>query len=215
MLKKFDKAMIDESLFVIVSLRNHAISSLTNNERSELVDLNIRAGLRASNNAAFDAAVVYFQAARDLVGSNAWDLNQEQMVILYSAEAQARFILGDLDIMETLVEEILSKNLSMKDKIQAYETKILAATTGNRFDEAVSTASHVCGQLGFKPLPTKGSKSGLMKEYMKINDLLKGLGTEDLLSLPDLTDEKVIMGLRMMELVSGQNIVSVPVAFST
>lgn len=205
MLKKLDEAMIDESLFVIVSLRNYSSSSLTEEERSDLVRLNARAGFKASDNAAFDTAVVYFQAARELLGSEAWEFDQELMVRLYSAEAQARFVMGDLVVMEQLIEEILSKeDLSVKDKFQAYETKVLAATSGNRFGEAISTASYVCDQLGFKPLPAKAPKSRLMKDYMKTKDALKGLSKEDILALPNLTDERVIMKQRMMELVSCQ-----------
>jgi len=201
LLKNLDEAMIDESLFVIVSLRNYVSSSLTEEERSDLVRLNARAGFKASDNAAFDTAVVYFQAARELLGSEAWEFDQELMVRLYSAEAQARFVMGDLVVMEQLIEEILSKeDLSVKDKFQAYETKVLAATSGNRFGEAISTASYVCDQLGFKPLPAKAPKSRLMKDYMTTKNALKGLSKEDILALPNLIDERVIMKQRMMEL---------------
>ena len=205
LLKKLDEAMIDESIFVIVSLRNHAGPSLNEVERFDLVKLNFRAGIKASKNAAFDTAAVYFQAARELLGSQGWVIDPELTIRLYSAEAHARFVIGELEIMESLVGEILSKDIPVEDKFQVYETKILEAMSGNRFDEALSTALYVRKQLGFNPIPTRVTKIKIIIEYMKTNRALKGLTTEDIIALPDLTDERIVMGQRIMELVSCQS----------
>jgi len=197
--RRMDEKMIDESLFVIVGLKNNTRSQLDEKGRQDLIALNIKAGSKASDNAAFDSAVIYYQAAREMLGPKGWEIDQERTLKLFSAEAQARFTNGDLHVMNELIEEVLSRDIPVEDKFSIYETKILAATSGDRHAEALSTTLHVCKQLGFKPLPSKASKVKIGIEYLKTNVLVKGLCKEDIAALPDLSDKKVIMGQQLME----------------
>ena len=205
LLKKLDDDAIYDSLFVIVSLRNHASSSLNEDERLALAKLNVKAGLKASENAAFDAAVVYFQAAREILGPTGWQVDQDLSLCLYSAEAQARFAIGDLKLTGQLIEDLLSKDVPIEDKFLAYVTKMTAASSGNRLQEAVDTGFEVLELLGFIKIPSKPSKIKILRDYIKTNRALKGLSKEDIVALPDLVDERVAMGQKIMQLVSFQS----------
>ena len=146
---------------------------------------------------------VYFKEARELLGSEAWEKDYDSMLQLCSKEAQARFITGDIEIMEVLIEEVLSKDIPIKDKFEAFEVKILAAQGANRFDEAISTSLEVRKKLGLRaPANKPASKFTVLKEYIKTNRIVNGRTAKEIAELPDLKDERVIMGQRMLEMVS-------------
>ena len=96
---------------------------------------------RASSNAAFDTAVVYFRAGRELLGVNAWDDDTNTMVALCSEEANACFVIRDLEQMNSLIDEVLSKDIPIKLKFKANETKILALNAAGK----VSFVDEQCG----------------------------------------------------------------------
>ena len=124
-------------------------------------------------------------------------------VQIYISEAKARFIIGDKDTANELLDELLSRsqNISMMDKFKAFEVKILIAQTRNKFDEAIALALDLWQQLGNKPIPTRVSKIAILKEYMKVNRAVKGMSSEDLAALPFAMDERVIIRQQILELI--------------
>ena len=109
LLNNLDAALLEQYLFDVVSLCNCSSDSLSVLERKGLGWMNLRAGMKASNWAAFDTACVYFQAARELLEGMSWEENRDQMTKLYIAEANARFVVGDLGVTESLANELLQQ----------------------------------------------------------------------------------------------------------
>lgn len=56
LINSLDPPALEDSLFDIVSLRNFAAPSVKGEERIKLGEMNVRCGLKASGNAAFDTA---------------------------------------------------------------------------------------------------------------------------------------------------------------
>ena len=79
---------------------------------------------------------------------------------------------------------------------------ILAFAAANRFDEAITLGLDLRKELGFKAIPTKPSTITVLKEYFKTTRMFKGRSAEDLASLPVCTDERAIIGQRMLELLN-------------
>jgi len=69
------------------------------------------------------------------------------------------------------------------------------------FNVAIDTAFDYRHQLG---LPTPKNKPAgmilIIKEFIKTNRALGNKTAEDIANLPDLTDERIVMGQRMLEL---------------
>ncbi|KAL9186731.1 hypothetical protein ACHAXT_005969 [Thalassiosira profunda] len=199
--KKLDPQSLDDMLLEVVSLRDCSVPS-TADERKALAGLNLKAGLRASSNAAFDTAVVYFRAGRELLGANAWDEDENTMVALCSEEANACFVLGDLDQMDSLIDEVLSKDIPIKLKFKANETKILALNVAGKWHESIETALDFRRQLGLKSFKNKpASTVTVLAAFFKTNRALGARTAEDIASLPPLEDERIMMGQRMLELL--------------
>ena len=124
---------------------------------------------------------------------------------IYNAEAKARFIIGDLGIANDILDELLkikNNSLPMSERFKAYEMKILVAQTLSNFDDAISLALELRKELQFKPIPLHPSMFTIIKEYIQTKRALKNRSAEDLVSLPDLTDERVVIGQRMLDLLA-------------
>ena len=114
---------------------------------------------KASENAAFDSAAVYFKAGRTVLGSDGWDTDQRTMLKLCSEGANACFISGDIDTTHELINDVLNRqDIPVLDKFDVYEVKILAAAGAGAgiYGEAINTAFSFRKQLG---LPTMKNRA--------------------------------------------------------
>lgn len=217
LMNEMDHEALEDNLFVIVSLKNFGAAYCSTEERLELARLNLRAGMKASNNATFDTAAVFYRKGRHLLGQDAWRQDGNTMLQLCSKEAKACFISGDHHSMTMLIEEVLSReSLSIEDKFSVYETKIRAANASARFEEAINTAIDVRTKLGLpSPKNQPASKLTVIKEYLKTDRLLASRTAEDIANLPTLEDERLILGQRMTELLSTFSCHALKVALET
>eukprot|EP00985_Skeletonema_marinoi_P023153 scaffold15186_cov80-Skeletonema_marinoi.AAC.1 len=116
LLRSLPPEELEASLFEVAGLLNCAASNITDEERDELAGMNLKAGIRASENAAFDTAKVYFKAGHDALGSRGWEGDYRTMLDLCNHGANACFVSGDFDSISELIEEVLSKDIDTKEK---------------------------------------------------------------------------------------------------
>ena len=117
------------------------------------------------------------------------------MLQLYSKGANACFISGHLDTMKQLIDEVLSQDIPVVDKFEVYEVKIKAAYALFDNHEAVNTAFEFRRQLGLPTFKNKPvNKLIIIKEFIKTKRALGCMKAEDIASLPELTDSRIIFG---------------------
>jgi predicted ATPase len=169
---------------------------------SEMAEQNMRLGELAFEIAAFDAAAIYFKAGRGLFGPTAWEENPNAMLQLCSEGASACFITGDIEMTNALVDDVLSRDVPVREKFRAYEVKILSLQASQKFDESITTALDVRRQLGLSSPANKATSTATtLKEYIKTRRVLKNRTSNEIVALPDLEDERIIMGQRLLELL--------------
>jgi predicted ATPase len=200
LLRSLPPEELEVILFEVVGLLNCAASNITDEERDELARMNLKAGTKASENAAFDTAKVYFKAGRDALGSRGWEGDYSTMLDLCSDGANACFLTGDFDTMTALIDKVLSKDIDTKEKYRVSDIKVKSLLTVGKVNEAIYTALDFRRQLGL-PTPQKkpASKFTIAREYIRVNKLLKNKTAEDIANLPGLDDERYGMGQRMNE----------------
>eukprot|EP00984_Skeletonema_dohrnii_P034357 scaffold33538_cov179-Skeletonema_dohrnii-CCMP3373.AAC.2 len=191
---------LEASLFEVVGLLNCASSNVTDEERDELARMNLKAGVKASENAAFDTAKVYFKTGREALGSRGWEGDYHTMLDLCSHGANACFVTGDFDSMNELIDEVLSKDIDTKEKYRVSDIKVKSLLSVGKFDESTNAALGFNRQLGL-PTPKKkpASTFTIIREFIRVNRLLKNKTAEDIANLPELDDERYEMGQRMNE----------------
>ena len=193
---------LESSLFEVVSLRNCSDIS-DESERKDLAALNLRAGMKASDNAAFDSAAVYFKAGYELLGSRGWEIDPTAILKLCSGGANACFIIGDLDTMNSLIAEVMAQDIPVVDKFRVYEVKVQAATAANELNVAIDTGLEFRRELGM-PYNLKNKSVNtlvIIKEFIKTNRAVGKMTAEEIANLPELTDEQIMMDLGMFNLL--------------
>eukprot|EP00984_Skeletonema_dohrnii_P000214 scaffold65_cov186-Skeletonema_dohrnii-CCMP3373.AAC.3 len=193
---------LEASLFDVVGLLNCAASNsnATDEERHELARMNLKAEVKASENAAFDTAKVYFKTGREALGSRGWEVDYRTMLDLCSHGANACFVTGDFDSMNALIDEVLSKDIDTKEKYRVSDIKVKSFYSAGKFSESIDAALDFNRQLGL-PTPQKkpASTFTIIREFVQVKRLLKNKTAEDIANLPELDDELYEMGQRMNE----------------
>ena len=199
LLQSLSPQELEACLFQVVGLLNCA-SQITDKERDELARMNLKAGIKASKNAAFDTAKVYFKAGREALGSKGWEGNYGTILDLCSHGANACFLTGDFDTMNELIDEVLSKDIDTKESYRVSDIKVKSLLTVGKMNESINAALDFRRQLGL-PAPQKkpASKFTIIREYIRVKKLLKDKTAENIANLPELDDERYEMGQRMNE----------------
>jgi len=193
---------LKDAIFEVVSLCNCASLPKSQEDRKKLAKLNLQAGLKASANGAYSLSVVYFEQGRKLL-DNAWDIDSDIMLQLCSNEANARFVIGDNGIMDELINQVLGrKDIDIQDKANTYEAKIISSIVKYDYNMAINTAMHLRKELGlYAPSNRPYSKLVVAKELLKTSRIMKRYTAEDIAALPRLSDERIILGQRLYDLI--------------
>ena len=193
---------LDENLFDVVSLLNCSETLITDEERAQVAKLNLKAGTKAAENGAFDAAKNFYDAGRDALGSTGWEDQPKLMLDLCSDGANACFVTGDVETMNKLIEEVLSKDIATTEKYRVTEIKAKSLHALGKPDESIAVALDFRRQLGL-PTPKRkpASTFSILKNFIKVKRMLKNKSAEDIANLPELDDERQAMGQRLNELL--------------
>lgn len=193
---------LDENLFDVVSLLNCSESLITDEERAQAAKMNLKAGTKASENGAFDAAKNFYDAGRGALGTTGWEDHPKLMLDLCSDGANACFVTGDVETMNELIDEVLSKDIATTEKYRVTEIKAKSLHALGKPDESIAVALDFRRQLGL-PTPKRkpASTFSILKNFMKVKRMLKNKSAEDIANLPELDDERQAMGQRLNELL--------------
>lgn len=146
---------------------------------------------------------MYFKAGLEILGTEGWIIAPSTMLKLCSEGANCCFICGDLDTMNSLIAQVIAQDIPVSEKFSVYEVKLQAAYAACNFDEAIKTGFDFRRQLG---LPTPKNipvhMLVIIKEFIKTKNAVGNRTAEDIARLPELTDDRIIMGQRMLELIS-------------
>jgi predicted ATPase/signal transduction histidine kinase/tRNA A-37 threonylcarbamoyl transferase component Bud32 len=179
----------DAALFTILNHLNLAQPLLTTQaERDELAALNLAAGQKAMQSAAFLPALEYLgKGIRLLNGDAAWARQYDLALALHTQAAAAANLSGQYDEMGQWTEVVIRHGRTLLDKAPVYETIIQAQTHQNRLDEALDTAVAALQQFGLK-LPRHPSRRHLLPALLQTRRALRGKSPDDLLRLPRMSD---------------------------
>ena len=165
---------------------------------------NFLAGLTAADHPGhYVDAAEYLALGRKQLGPSGWETDKPLSLQLYCEGASLAYRTGDTSTMDVLLDEVLSRpDLTVMEKFRAYEIKIIARQSADQFHESLTLGLDVLKQLGLPVLKDNPrSKVSIVMEYVKTKRALGKRTAEELASLPQLTDERIGMGLRISELL--------------
>ncbi|MEM9935185.1 MAG: AAA family ATPase [Bacteroidota bacterium] len=191
-----------DAVFDLVKHWNRGLVWITGRKEKKLIaKFNLVAGIMSSSSGAYESAIHYLTIGMKLVEDYGWQNTYKLNLELFNTAAESAYLSGDYVSMEKWVNKLIEQTVTIPDKIPAYEIKILSLISREKLGEAVETGLKILKQLGVD-LPTKLSRFRLNNETRKIKFKLRGKTASHFLSLPEMSDDKMMAAMRMMALLT-------------
>ena len=186
--------------FVAADQLNHGVAYITDQKQKlDLASLNLEAGEMAMSISAFVPAAELFSKGLVLLHGdmNHWKINYDLSLKLYNLAAEAALCNGDFEMHQRMVDEVLENAQCLNDKLPVYCILVESLTAQQKLEEAMRVGYDVLAQLGQR-FPKRFLLFNLLADFQKTKRMLRGYSDDDLLSLPPLEDENVIIAIRLM-----------------
>ncbi|KGK91251.1 hypothetical protein DP73_04585 [Desulfosporosinus sp. HMP52] len=189
---------LENRLFELVDHLNLGVGLSTDpSERSFLVSLNFRAGMKAKASSAYEPALEYFNLAKQLTAPEAWRTEYPFMLELHIQLAEMAYVCTQFERVEEVAAETLVHCPDLLDQARISEIMIATYTAENELEKAMAIAENTLELLGV-PFPRKPHLGHVIIEYLRIAWALRGKQKDDLLNLPRMTDEKYKTAMRIL-----------------
>ena len=140
----------EDRIFEVVNQLNNSIDeNSSESERLQLAKLNLAAGRKAKNSAAFQASFRYLRTSISVQGRSIWS-NYNLSLKTHLEAAEAAYYCGDRGQLDSLISATLSKANNPLDKAKAYEIQLRALIADNELDLALDIGHHVLQLLDSK-----------------------------------------------------------------
>ncbi|MEN8244781.1 MAG: serine/threonine-protein kinase PknK, partial [Thermodesulfobacteriota bacterium] len=212
-LESIPQEKIEENVFDVLSHLNFAAEIIASpEERIQLAELNMKAGLKAISSAAFEPAYTYLKVGLDLLPDPAWQTHYALALGLHQACIEAARLTGRFEEMEYLFQELGQYAKTPLDAGDAYKSSIRACMMQNKLTEAIDTAREILNVLG-EELPETLSQEEIIS-VLEETIILVGKGPiEDLLELPKMEDPGKLMAMKIMSEVVSAVFIGAPRIF--
>lgn len=191
----------DEKLFEIVDQFNLGESHLVDSaERQTLVELNLAAGRKAKDSAAYRAAFEYLSVARRLLGDHAWIDRPDTTFTVHRELAESAYLAGEHVTAEEAVETSLAYAPSKVAKAELYGLRVLAATVAGDWERALHWGREGLAVFG-QEWPLEGLAEAIQTEVSAVMGNLGARRIEGLIDEPDVEDADIRESMRLLSLL--------------
>ncbi|MEM7184849.1 MAG: serine/threonine-protein kinase PknK, partial [Spirochaetota bacterium] len=197
---------LEDSVFAIVNQWNQGIALVSEEEKSQLIDLNILAGDKAMASAAYETALHLMRIAKQLLTENSWKQNYEKTFDIYLKLAKLNYLNSDPQEAERLFEILIDNCKTDLEKAKISEIKIPFYISQNKPKQAMKEGLESLAALGIA-----FSKSlDITPEIHKITLFLEKNDINSLLQLPIMDDPIKFVAMRILAAILLPAIVSSP-----
>ncbi|MBD1920210.1 AAA family ATPase [Microcoleus sp. FACHB-831] len=200
----------EEKIFDIVNQLNFGIELISiQSERDELAQLNLIAGKKAKASAAYEPALNYLQVGIKLLGEKGWQTQYDLTLTLYVEAAEAAYLSGGFEQMESLVQIVLQRAKTVLDKVKVIEVKILALIAQTKLEQAVDAGVEILRQLRVK-LPQKPNNLNILMGLVETKSVLAVKRISDLANLRQMSAPYKLAALRILSRIVSPAFIAAP-----
>jgi len=198
LLSHFNDQEREEKIFDIVNHLNLGSQFILNPaEREKFAHLNLKAGIKAKDSIAYEAASKYFAAGVSLLEVNSWQTQYNLTFSLHLEKGESEYLCGNFEQAEYYFNSILQQAESNIEKAQVYNSRIILYTNQTRYEDAVKAAIEGLKLFGVH-VPLSPGKYRVGWEILKSRFYLRGRKAMDLLDTQNTRPEaETIMTLMM------------------
>ncbi|UVI30663.1 AAA family ATPase [Paenibacillus spongiae] len=186
-----DRMKIDEEvhIFEAVNHFNQAVESIKRPEqRLELAELNLQAGLKAKQATAYETALGYLRHATALIGEDSWDNRYELAFAVFRERAEMEYLCARFAEANDLFGLLLQKAASNLDKALVYSLMIQLESSKDNYEEVISYGREALRLLdishNFEP-----ERLQLTMQWLRLSRKIRKHPIDSLHNLPPMTDE--------------------------
>ncbi|MGC1244842.1 MAG: AAA family ATPase, partial [Spirulinaceae cyanobacterium] len=202
LLKNTPEHLLESRIFDVTNQLNFGLSQIqSKSEQIKIAQLNLQAGQRAKQSAAYQAALEYFVIAQSLLKEPDWQNDYSFSLTLHSQLLEAYYLNGQFEQVDFLSKEILNKAKSILDTIKVYEIVILTWVAKKQLDAAIQTGISFLETLQIE-IPTQASRAELQQKITEISTLLPKAGIESLVDLDPMEDATALAAIRVLNSIS-------------
>lgn len=211
-LSSSEKGEGEDDIFALANQLNLAKKHLDEQERGQLVGINLRAGERARASSAYSAAASFFLNAVDLLPEMCWELDYKTTFNLYSSLAEVNYLSGRYDEAEELFTLLSGRAKGSRDKVKIYSLSIAKDCALSRFGEALEKGGRALKLLGVD-FDYSAPENLFVDHMTKVAELLDGRKIESLIELEEMTDEGKIAAMDILNACAIPSYYTVPAFF--
>ena len=199
LLKSIPEIERESKIFEIVGQLNRGYTLLNNQtQRDELAHLNLIAGSRSKEATAYKAAIEYLTLGIELLdGDRCWQSQYKLTLALSEALAEACYMDGEFEQMETWAELVLQHTDTCLEQVKIYEVKIQACIAQNQLLQGISVALQILQKLGVD-VPENPTQDDFIQGLQETQTILANRQPSELIDLPLMTDNYHLAALRIL-----------------
>jgi predicted ATPase/signal transduction histidine kinase len=191
-----------EHLFDIANQLNRGAGRLIDrDEKAQVATIDLRAGRKAKEAAAYESARAYFSAGMALLDERDWDSQYELTFSLWLERAECELLSGNFEKAEQLIVELPQRGASKVDQAAVYHLKVQFHVMKSENQQAVASAL-TCLRLFGIDLPAHPTLEQVQAEYETVWQTLNGRLTEDLIDLPMITDPELQAAMQVLSVLT-------------
>ena len=193
--KKSNKGTI-ATMFTITDHVNKGLKYIDKTYYRTIAGLNLETGKHAKISGAFDAAGFYFKMALSLFEEHNWNTDYQFTFELHCQSAEVAYLSGDYDSMDKLLADVFEHSKDLLHRVRAHEILIQSFIARYKNVEAITETLDLLKKLGLS-FPKKASKANLALELVKTKFVLSRVKNEQILSLPTMSNEHLLVALHV------------------
>ncbi len=201
-------ADLQESVFDVVTHLNKGRELITSpDEKVLLAGLNLKAGQKAKESTANQAAVDHAAVALSLLSPEDWGRNSRLAFDAHLLGAEAHYLTGDFARAEELIHECLQRADDPCDKADVYYLLMLRQTMSSQYAEAIESARKALASLDFE-LPHSDLSACIAEEMGWLLQHFTAHGLESLYESPDMEARDKLATMKILDNLSAPTYVS-------
>jgi PAS domain S-box-containing protein len=194
---------LTEHLFDVANQLNRGAARLIDrDEKAQVATIDLRAGRKAKESAAYTSACVYLAAGMALLDDQDWDSQYELTFSMWRERAKCELLSGNFEKAEQLILELLQRCASKVDQAAVYRLKVLLHTVKSENAQAVASAL-TCLRLFGIDIPTHPTREQVQAEYETVCQNINGHQIEGLIDLPLMGNPEQQAAMRVLSTLLG------------
>lgn len=183
---------------LVFHLNNSSKESFTH---ETIIKYNEIAGQKAYESSSYQAAMNFYEICYSSLLDNKWEDDYDRTLRIATQLSENYYLCAQTKKAEELYQILLDKTKSKEDKAKVFEIQMNYYTNQGKADDAIAIGSEALKLYGID-FPKKTSFIQVLPKLLKIKTKLFFMSSDDILNLPNLTNEDALASMKILSNMS-------------